>query len=225
MPVKSYPALQYKGIMNIQFLLQGQEVYVLEVNPRASRTVPIVSKIIGFSLIDMATDLMCGESLTIDAFEPPSEVKGVGVKYPVFSSHALPEIDQILGANMKSTGEGLCMGDTVEEALYKVFEELHGGVEAGGTVYVDCEQTAVKQFQTAEEASFNEWIETDHACVYFNDEETDMMKKRRIAALEAGVTVITEAETLHAFMRSKNAEHVQPKPLVHSKSIQGVSRV
>ncbi|MCR8848820.1 carbamoyl phosphate synthase large subunit [Rossellomorea sp. SC111] len=218
-------SLQYKGIMNIQFLVQGRKVYVLEVNPRASRTVPIVSKVLGFPLIDMATDLICGESLTIDAFEPPAEVKGVGVKYPVFSSHALPEIDQILGANMKSTGEGLCLGGTVEEALYKVFEELHAGVEAGGTVYVDCEQTAVKQFQTAEEASFSEWVETEHACVYFNDEETDRMKKRRIAALEAGVTVITEAETLHAFMRSKNAEHVRPKPLVHSKSIQGVSRV
>ncbi|UXH42626.1 carbamoyl phosphate synthase large subunit [Rossellomorea vietnamensis] len=217
---KIVSALQYKGIMNIQFLLQDRNVYVLEVNPRASRTVPIVSKVLGFPLIDMATDLMCGESLTIDAFDPPSSIKGVGVKYPVFSSHALPEIDQILGANMKSTGEGLCLGETVEEALYKVFEELHGGVEAGGTIYVDCVQA--KQYQTAEEASFSEWIKTDHACVYFNDEETDA--KKRIAALEAGVTVITEAETLHAFMRSKNA-HVQPKPLVHSKSIQGVSRV
>ncbi|CAN7573365.1 carbamoyl phosphate synthase large subunit [Rossellomorea sp. LjRoot5] len=215
-------ALQYKGIMNIQFLLQSRKVYVLEVNPRASRTVPIVSKVLGFPLIDMATDLMCGERLTIDAFDPPSEIKGVGVKYPVFSSHALPEIDQILGANMKSTGEGLCLGETVEEALYKVFEELHGGVEAGGTMYVDCEQA--KQYQTAQEPSFSEWIKTDHACVYFNNEETDTMKKRRIAALEAGVIVITEIETLQAFMRSKNA-HVQQKPLVHSKSIQGVSRV
>jgi carbamoyl-phosphate synthase large subunit len=217
--------LQYKGVMNIQFLLQGQEVYVLEVNPRASRTVPIVSKIIGFSLIGMATDLICGESLRIDAFETPSKVQGVGVKYPVFSSHALPEIDQILGANMKSTGEGLCLGETVEEALYKVFEELHSGVEAGGTLYIDCDMTEVKQHQTAEEDSFSEWIETDHACVYFNNEETDTMKKRRIAALEAGVTVITEAETLYAFIRSKNPDHVQPKPLVYSKSMQGVSRV
>ncbi|PFG03853.1 carbamoyl phosphate synthase large subunit [Bacillus sp. es.034] len=219
---KIVSALQYKGIMNIQFLLQGGEVYVLEVNPRASRTVPIVSKVLGFPLIDMATDLLCGERLTIDAFDPPSVIKGVGVKYPVFSSHALPEIDQVLGANMKSTGEGLCLGETVEEALYKVFEELHGGVEAGGTMYVDCEQA--KQYQTAQEPSFSEWIKTDHACVYFNNEETDTMKKRRIAALEAGVTVITEIETLQAFMRSKNA-HVQTKPLVHSKSIQGVSRV
>lgn len=219
---KIVSSLQYKGIMNIQFLVQGRKVYVLEVNPRASRTVPIVSKVLGFPLIDMATDLLCGERLTIDAFDPPSVIKGVGVKYPVFSSHALPEIDQVLGANMKSTGEGLCLGETVEEALYKVFEELHGGVEAGGTMYVDCEQA--KQYQTAQEPSFSEWIKTDHACVYFNNEETDTMKKRRIAALEAGVTVITEIETLQAFMRSKNA-HVQTKPLVHSKSIQGVSRV
>ncbi|PFA68455.1 carbamoyl phosphate synthase large subunit [Bacillus sp. AFS015802] len=222
---KIVSALHYKGIMNIQFLLQDQKVYVLEVNPRASRTVPIVSKILGFSLIDMATDLMCGESLGIDAFDPPSKIKGVGVKYPVFSSHAMPEIDQTLGANMKSTGEGLCLGDTVEEALYKVFEEVHADVEAGGTLYVDSSQTEMSQYQTAAEKAFHDWIKTDHACVYFSDEETDEGKARRIAALEAGITVMTEAETLSSFIRSKGADNVQPKSFVHNKSIQGVSRV
>ena len=222
---KIVSALKYKGIMNIQFLLQDEEVYVLEVNPRASRTVPIISKILGFSMIDMATDLMCDESLTIGSFTPPTEIGAVGVKYPVFSSHALPEIDQTLGANMKSTGEGLCLGKTVEEALYKVFEEVHAGVESGGTLYVDSNLSEVKQYQTAKEWSFNDWIETDQACVYFSHEETDEMKGRRIAALEAGVTVITEAATLFAFIRGKNADNVQPMPLTHSKSKQGVSRV
>ncbi|WP_201716526.1 carbamoyl phosphate synthase large subunit [Rossellomorea arthrocnemi] len=222
---KIVSALQYKGIMNIQFLLQDQTVYVLEVNPRASRTVPIISKILGFSLMDMAIDLICRENLTIDAFEMPAKVDGVGVKYPVFSSHALPEIDQTLGANMKSTGEGLCLGETVEEALYKVFEDLHEGVNAGGTLYIDSLLTELSQYHTAQGKTFSDWIETDRACIYFSDEESGEKKKRRIAALEAGISVITEAETLFAFIRSTSAINVQPKPLVHSKSVQGVSRV
>ncbi len=222
---KIVSGLQYKGIMNIQFLLQDQEVFVLEVNPRASRTVPVISKILGFSLIDMATDLMCDEEITIDSFTPPSEIDVVGVKYPVFSSHALPEIDQILGANMKSTGEGLCLGVSVEEALFKVFEEIHEGVRRGGTLYVDSECNELKQYQTSNESSFHDWIETDNASVYFSNEETDEMKKRRMTALEAGVTVLTEAETLYAFIRSKDAKNVQPIPLAPTKSIQGVSRV
>ncbi|WP_226671688.1 carbamoyl phosphate synthase large subunit [Rossellomorea aquimaris] len=220
---KIVSALQYKGIMNIQFLLQDEQVFVLEVNPRASRTVPIVSKILGLSLMDMAIDLICGENLTIDAFETPSKVDGVGVKYPVFSSHAMPEIDQTLGANMKSTGEGLCLGETVEEALYKVFEEAHEGVEAGGTIYVDSPHAEISQYQTAPDDIFGDWIETDTACIYYSDGESEVMKKRRIAALEAGIIVMTEAETLNAFIRSKSAVNVSPKPLVHSKILQGVN--
>ncbi|WP_282137643.1 carbamoyl phosphate synthase large subunit [Rossellomorea aquimaris] len=218
-------SLHYKGIMNIQFLLQDEEVFMLEVNPRASRTVPVVSKVLGYSLIDMATDIMCDETLKIDAFSPPSEIDVVGVKYPVFSSHALPEIDQTLGANMKSTGEGLCLGKSVEEALYKVFEGLHEAVETGGTVYIDSDQKELKQYQTSTESSFSDWIKTSDASVYFSHEETDEMKNRRIAALEAGITVLTEAETLLAFIRSMKVNKVNPIPLTQSKSIQGVSRV
>jgi carbamoyl-phosphate synthase large subunit len=163
--------------------------------------------------------------LKIDAFSPPSEIDVVGVKYPVFSSHALPEIDQTLGANMKSTGEGLCLGKTVEEALYKVFEGLHEAVETGGTVYIDSDQKELKQYQTSTESSFSDWIKTSDASVYFSHEETDEMKNRRIAALEAGITVLTEAETLLAFIRSMKVNKVNPIPLTQSKSIQGVSRV
>ncbi|BCB02222.1 carbamoyl phosphate synthase large subunit [Bacillus sp. KH172YL63] len=222
---KIVSGLQYKGIMNIQFLLQGEEVLVLEVNPRASRTVPVISKIIGYPLIDMATDLICDHQAAIYCFTPPTEIDLVGVKYPVFSSHALPEIDQILGANMKSTGEGLCLGETVEEALFKVFEEVHEGITAGGTIFVDSECADLKAYQTAGESSFYEWVESDHATVYYSQEETAEMKKRRMAALEAGITVLTEADTLKAFIRSADAPKVQPIPLAQSKTIQGVSRV
>jgi carbamoyl-phosphate synthase large subunit len=221
---KIVSALKYKGIMNIQFLLQGEEVYILEVNPRASRTVPIISKVIGFSLIDMATDLLCNENLKIDSFAAPSneELDIVAVKYPVFSSHALPELDHILGANMKSTGEGMCLGKTVEEALFKVFESLHDHVQSGGTIFVDGENDNLQIHQTSGEAAFADWVDSPEAAVYFNSQETEGMKKKRIQALEAGVTVITEKETLLAFIKSMEAADVAPIPLAQPKMMQGV---
>ncbi|MGR3762560.1 carbamoyl phosphate synthase large subunit [Rossellomorea sp. NS-SX7] len=221
---KVVSALNYTGIMNIQFLLQGEEVFILEVNPRASRTVPIISKVIGFSLIDMATDLLCDENLTIDSFMAPSadELKIVAVKYPVFSSHALPELDHILGANMKSTGEGMCLGRTVEEALFKVFEPWHDHMQSGGTMFIDGEVGNLQTYQTSGEAGFSEWVDSQSAAVYFNNQDSEEMKKKRIQALEAGIAVITEKETLLAFIKSMEAADVAPIPLAKPKMMQGV---
>jgi carbamoyl-phosphate synthase large subunit len=217
-------ALKYKGIMNIQFLLQGEQVFILEVNPRASRTVPIISKVIGYSLIDMATDLLCDESMTIDSFAAPSskELEIVAVKYPVFSSHALPELDHILGANMKSTGEGMCIGQTVEEALFKVFEPLHEEVKSGGTIFIDGDIGSLQDYQTSGETGFSEWVDSPGAAIYFNNKDTEEMKKKRIQALEAGIAVITEKETLLAFIKSMEAADVAPIPLAKPKTMQGV---
>ncbi|MEG9297488.1 carbamoyl phosphate synthase large subunit [Mangrovibacillus sp. Mu-81] len=221
---KMVSALKYKGIMNIQFLLQGEEVFILEVNPRASRTVPIISKVIGFSLIDMATDLLCNENLKIDSFEAPTseELEIAAVKYPVFSSHALPELDHILGANMKSTGEGMCLGQTVEAALFKVFEPLHDHVQSGGTIFIDGDIGSLQVYQTSGETGFSEWVDSPGAAVYFNNKDTEEMKKKRIQALEAGVAVITEKETLLAFIKSMEAADVAPIPLAKPKTMQGV---
>ncbi len=218
-------SLNYKGIMNIQFLLQNEEVYMLEVNPRASRTVPIISKVIGFSLIDMATDLLCDDQLSVDSFltPSPSELNVTAVKYPVFSSHALPELDHTLGANMKSTGEGMCLGATVEEALYKVFESLHEKIQSGGTIFVEGDLEESKVHQTTQHHTFEEWVESEEACIYFNAEVSEVMKKRRISALEAGITVITEFETFLAFKRSAQVHQTHPIPLVaRPKTMQGV---
>ncbi|WP_175986615.1 carbamoyl phosphate synthase large subunit [Bacillus sp. Marseille-Q1617] len=221
---KVVSALSYTGIMNIQFLIQGEEVFILEVNPRASRTVPIISKVIGFSLIDMATDLLCDENLKIDSFMAPStdELTMVAVKYPVFSSHALPELDHILGANMKSTGEGMCLGHTVEEALFKVFEPLHDQMQGGGTMFIDGDIGSLQAYQTSGKAEFSEWVDSPAAAVYFNNQDTEEMKKKRIQALEAGVAVITEKETLLAFIKSMEAADVAPIPLAKPKTMQGV---
>ncbi|MCA1056146.1 carbamoyl phosphate synthase large subunit [Rossellomorea aquimaris] len=221
---KVVAALDYKGIMNIQFLLQGDDVYMLEINPRASRTVPIISKVIGFSLIDMATDLLCDGNLKVSSFRAPlgSELEVVAVKYPVFSSHALTELDQTLGANMKSTGEGMCLGRTVEEAMHKVFEPLHDHIASGGTMFMEGNLDGLKGQQASQGTGFDEWVDSTQAALYFNNVDNEEMKKKRIQALEAGVTVITERETLLAFIRSMKVTDIEPIPLAKTKTMQGV---
>jgi carbamoyl-phosphate synthase large subunit len=123
---------------------------------------------------------------------------------------------------MKSTGEGMCLGKTVEEALFKVFESLHDHVQSGGTIFVDGENDNLQIHQTSGEAAFADWVDSPEAAVYFNSQETEGMKKKRIQALEAGVTVITEKETLLAFIKSMEAADVAPIPLAQPKMMQGV---
>ncbi|MDX8046344.1 carbamoyl-phosphate synthase (glutamine-hydrolyzing) large subunit [Gracilibacillus sp. S3-1-1] len=117
--------LQIKGIMNIQFVLSEdrQTVYVLEVNPRASRTVPIASKVTGVPMVDLATKVQMGEALVSQEWKVGlhKEVPYYAVKMPVFSTNKLPGVDPILGPEMKSTGEAIGIGTTVEQAMAKAF--------------------------------------------------------------------------------------------------------
>jgi len=105
-------ALPHRGLLNIQFIVRGDEVYCLEVNPRASRTVPVVSKVMGVPMIGWATRVQLGESLRSFAptgLLPPPEI--FAAKGPVFSAAKLPGVDPALGPSMKSTGEVLGLGD------------------------------------------------------------------------------------------------------------------
>ncbi|WP_077624113.1 carbamoyl-phosphate synthase (glutamine-hydrolyzing) large subunit [Sediminibacillus massiliensis] len=117
--------LNVKGIMNIQFVLSEdkQEIYVLEVNPRASRTVPIASKVTGVPLIDLATKVQMGEALASMDWQTGlhDDVSYYAVKMPVFSTNKLPGVDPFLGPEMKSTGEAIGLGSTVEAAMAKAF--------------------------------------------------------------------------------------------------------
>jgi carbamoyl-phosphate synthase large subunit len=219
---KIVSALGYKGIMNIQFLIVDNRVLVLEVNPRASRTIPIISKVKGISLIDLATEILCDESKTVNHFDQTFEQEIVAVKFPVFSTHAHPEIDLLLGANMKSTGEGMCVGKTVEEALYKVFEVLHHSIDNGGTVMVDSIDSSLTSFDTSNSSDFEAWIEAENASLFYSDVNTEEGKQRRIKALEQGVTVITEKETLFAFSKSRAIKGAEPVSLTTSTKFEGV---
>ncbi|WP_099159176.1 carbamoyl-phosphate synthase (glutamine-hydrolyzing) large subunit [Virgibacillus ndiopensis] len=117
--------LVLKGIVNIQFVLSEdrKEIYVLEVNPRASRTVPIASKVTGVPLVDLATRVQMGQSLKNQEWKLGlhEDVPYYAVKMPVFSTTKIPGIDPYLGPEMQSTGEAIGIGNTVEGAMAKAF--------------------------------------------------------------------------------------------------------
>ena len=120
-------ALGTRGLVNIQYLTYRDELYVIEVNPRASRTVPYLSKISGLHMADAATRVMMGESLESLGL-PDGLAKSpdyVGVKVPVFSFEKVPNVNSLLGPEMKSTGEVLGIGRTFTEALYKGLTAAH----------------------------------------------------------------------------------------------------
>ena len=125
--VKMGLALKIKGLMNIQFVItsnattQGSSVYVLEVNPRASRTIPFISKVTGVPVVNIATKVMLGKSLKEQGYNTglwPRQ-RLVGIKAPVFSMSKLPGVDTYLGPEMKSTGEVMGIDYTFDAALTK----------------------------------------------------------------------------------------------------------
>ncbi|WP_250227554.1 carbamoyl-phosphate synthase large subunit [Anaeropeptidivorans aminofermentans] len=116
-------ALEVMGMINIQFIEFENELYIIEVNPRSSRTVPYISKVTGVPIIEVATKVMLGERLKDLGYntEIYKEPDFVTVKVPVFSTEKLPQVEATLGPEMRSTGEVLGIGKTLEEAFYKGF--------------------------------------------------------------------------------------------------------
>ncbi len=109
------------GLVNIQYVVYNHEVYVIEVNPRSSRTVPYISKVTGIPMVDIATKIMFGAKLKDMGYESGLYPAGdyVAVKVPVFSFEKLTDVDTMLGPEMKSTGECLGIGKNLEDALLK----------------------------------------------------------------------------------------------------------
>lgn len=116
-------ALHVRGLINIQFIVMDEQVYVIEVNPRSSRTVPYISKVTGIPIVDVATKVILGHSLQELGYTPGLAPKGdyVAVKMPVFSFEKLRGAEISLGPEMKSTGECLGIAKTFTEALFKAF--------------------------------------------------------------------------------------------------------
>ena len=117
-------ALHVKGMINIQFIVNDEGVFIIEVNPRSSRTVPYISKVTGIPIVPLATQIICGHTIRELGYTPglQKEADYYAVKMPVFSFEKIRGADISLGPEMKSTGECLGIAKTFNEALYKAFQ-------------------------------------------------------------------------------------------------------
>lgn len=141
-------ALEVKGLINIQYVLYEGKLYVIEVNPRASRTVPYISKVTGIPMISLATKIMLGQKLENLGFgtglNRTKKIKAV--KVPVFSMEKLPDTEVALGPEMKSTGEVLGVGDDLDTALYKGLMGANINIPRGGKVIISVSDNYKDEF-------------------------------------------------------------------------------
>jgi len=128
--------LNVVGLMNIQFAICDDKVYILEANPRASRTVPIVSKITNISIARIATLVMLGKKLKEFPELKPKKIPYVGVKEAVFPFNMFPEVDPLLGPEMRATGEVMGIGDSFGMAFFKAQESTGLKLPVEGNVLV-----------------------------------------------------------------------------------------
>ena len=128
-------ALNVVGLMNIQYAIANDTVYILEANPRASRTVPLVSKVCNIPMARLATQVMLGNNLS-DLDLKREAIPHIGVKEAVFPFNMFPEVDPVLGPEMRSTGEVLGMADSLGLAFYKAQEAAQQCLPTEGTVLI-----------------------------------------------------------------------------------------
>ena len=136
-------ALNVIGLVNIQYVVYNNEVYVIEVNPRSSRTVPYISKVTGVPMVDIATKIMLGESLKEQGYQSGLHKEGdfIAVKVPVFSFEKLHDVDTALGPEMNSTGECLGIARTFEDALFKGLVAAGYNMKKDGGVLITVRDT------------------------------------------------------------------------------------
>lgn len=168
-------AMHVCGLMNIQYAIENGTVYVLEANPRASRTVPLVSKVCNIQMVQVATDVITREftgrpSPVADLHE--SVFSHFGVKEAVFPFNMFPEVDPVLGPEMRSTGEVLGLASTVGEAFLKAQEATQTAIPSEGTVLMSVsdrdKEEAVKVAQAFVDAGFAV-VATKGTCELLNE--------------------------------------------------------
>lgn len=202
--------IHYKGLMNIQFIVDGEKVLVLEVNPRASRTVPIVSKVTSQPLVQIATKILLGK-LTLSnevEYENDQTIPFTCIKYPVFSNYALKGLDSIVGPEMKSTGEGISLAASYEEALAKWIHVSLGKDVHAGKIVCSQGEDLTDLYQLANQVNMRivqtDMIETELAdektvAVYNPKKQATDISARQMATRNRILT-FTEKETLQAFL-------------------------
>lgn len=228
--------LNYKGLMNIQYVISGEEVYVLEVNPRASRTIPIISKVANVQLVQIATKILLGKYSLSDLVNQVGlleELPYYVVKYPVFSTFALSGLDSKLGPEMKSTGEGIAIGETKKEALAKAFEFLEKNIRShGNEVYIASSVTLSEDLlknmsqvglTPVSDIALDDWLKSRKGKVLLSlsdEERTD-----RIKAAKYRLLTFTSIETFEAYVAAATNDET---PIVsledwYKKLVKGVA--
>ncbi|WP_163101595.1 carbamoyl phosphate synthase large subunit [Peribacillus alkalitolerans] len=222
--MKLVQELQYKGLMNIQFVIDGDHVYVLEVNPRASRTIPIISKITDTPMVQIATKILLGKYKLSELVETTGLIDALPysvIKYPVFSTFALNGLDPKVGPEMKSTGEGIAIGKDVEDSLFKAFHYLgRQGKQGAFQVFVDpkvhisekisqeCKSVGIELVYLED---FDQWVKSEQALAilsYGINGETLRLKGSKYRLF-----TFTEEETFLAFLLSKKVLQWEVTPL------------
>ncbi|WP_129596662.1 carbamoyl-phosphate synthase (glutamine-hydrolyzing) large subunit [Anaerophilus nitritogenes] len=139
--------LKIVGLVNIQYVFDGKDIYVIEVNPRASRTVPILSKVTDIPMVKIAVETMLGKKLKDTSYGTGlmKNKELYAVKVPVFSGEKLTDVDMYLGPEMKSTGEVLGIDKEIEKALYKGFKGAGYKIPTQGGIYVSLRDVDKKE--------------------------------------------------------------------------------
>jgi carbamoyl-phosphate synthase large chain len=220
------------GMMNIQFVIKDEQVYVIEVNPRASRTVPFLSKVTDIPMAQVATRLILGESLAElgyeDGLHPESSM--VHIKAPVFSFTKLAKVDSLLGPEMKSTGEVMGSDRTLEKALYKAFEASYLHLPNFGnvvfTIADDSKEEALQLAQRFANIGYGIWATKGTASYFENhglhvrqvekigsDDHKDIpayIRKGKVQAIINTVGTKRTADKHGQIIRSSAIEHGVP---------------
>ena len=173
-------ALEVVGLVNIQYAYDGNRIYVIEVNPRASRTVPILSKVTRVPMVKLAVAAMLGHKLRDSEFGTGlySRSQEYAVKIPVFSSAKLTDMDIALGPEMKSTGEVLGIDADLDKALYKGFLGAGMDIPTGGNVFVTMRESDQNEYSAE---ILKDYVEAGFR-MYATDDTIEFMKKNDIDA-------------------------------------------
>lgn len=218
--------LKIIGLLNIQYVFDGSSIYVIEVNPRASRTVPILSKVTGIPMVKIAIETMLGKKLVdLDYGTGLLEKKDFfAVKVPVFSGEKLVDADIYLGPEMKSTGEVLGIDRTLSKALYKGFSASGVEIITEGNVYVSLKDADKKEsleivknyiklgFKIyASEKTGNYLIENNIDCIIVNIKDAlNLIAKGKINMVINTPTKGNNIDSIGFKLRRKAAEYKVP---------------
>jgi len=190
--IKLATALEVCGLMNIQFVIDDDEVQVIEVNPRASRTVPYLSKITGVPMVQVATNVILGKSLREQGYSSGlyREQPSIAVKAPVFSFQKLTEVDVNLGPEMKSTGEIMGIDNDFSRALYKAMVACNLDVPVGGRMIA----TIADQDKEEAVPIIREFVDLGYE-VYATEGTSRYLASKGVATIEVGK--INDPDTLN----------------------------